>query len=76
MQSVLIFSFAGVALGGFDSPLGAVVGGLIIGVAGALTQQYLPALSGIEIIIPFGLILLVLMFRPQGLFGKSKVERV
>ena len=76
MQSVLIFSFAGVALGGFDSPLGAVVGGLIIGVAGALTQQYLPALSGIEIIVPFGLILLVLMFRPQGLFGQSKVERV
>jgi branched-chain amino acid transport system permease protein len=76
MQGILVFAFAGVALGGFDSPVGAVVGGLIIGIADALTRQYVPALAGLEIIVPFGLILVVLLLRPQGLFGHVKVERV
>ncbi|MFM7060764.1 MAG: branched-chain amino acid ABC transporter permease [Actinomycetes bacterium] len=76
MQGILVFAFAGVALGGFDSPIGAVVGGLIIGIVDALTRQYIPALTGIEIIVPFGLILVVLLIRPQGLFGHVKVERV
>ena len=40
MQEILVFSFAAAALGGFDSPLGAVVGGLIVGVADTLTMQY------------------------------------
>ena len=76
MQSILVFAFAAAALGGFDSPLGAVVGGLIVGVANSLTTEYVDALDGIELIVPFGLILLVLLFRPAGLFGKVHVERV
>jgi branched-chain amino acid transport system permease protein len=76
MQSILVFAFAAAALGGFDSPLGAVVGGLIVGVANALTTEYIDALDGIELVVPFGLILLVLLFRPAGLFGKVHVERV
>ncbi len=76
MQSILVFSFAAAALGGFDSPVGAVVGGLIVGVAEALTTQYVHALNGIVLIVPFGLILGVLMVRPQGLFGRRTVERV
>ena len=76
MQSILVFAFAAAALGGFDSPLGAVVGGLIVGVANSLTTEYIDALDGIELIVPFGLILLVLLFRPAGLFGKVHVERV
>ena len=71
-----VFAQSRVALGGFDSPIGAVVGGLIIGIADALTRQYVPALAGIEIVVPFGLILIVLLVRPQGLFGHVKVERV
>ena len=51
-------------------------GGLIIGIADALTRQYIPALAGIEVVVPFGLILVVLLVRPQGLFGHVKVERV
>ena len=66
MQSILVFAFAAAALGGFDSPLGAVVGGLIVGVADALTDEYVDALDGIELVVPFGLILLVLLFRPAG----------
>lgn len=76
MQEILVFAFAAAALGGFDSPLGAVVGGLVVGVANALTIQYVDALDGIELLVPFGLILAVLLFRPAGLFGKVHVERV
>jgi branched-chain amino acid transport system permease protein len=76
MQSVLVFAFAAAALGGFDSPLGAVVGGLVLGVAQSLTTAYVDVLDDIEILVPFGLILLVLLFRPAGLFGKVRVERV
>ncbi|MFM8238218.1 MAG: branched-chain amino acid ABC transporter permease [Actinomycetota bacterium] len=76
MQTILVFAFAAAALGGFDSLLGAVVGGLILGVANAMTIQYLDALDGIELVVPFGLILGVLLVRPQGLFGSIRVERV
>lgn len=76
MQAVLVFSFAAAALGGFDSPLGAVVGGLIMGVANSLTIQYLDVFDNIELVVPFGIILGVLLFRPTGLFGRRTVERV
>jgi branched-chain amino acid transport system permease protein len=76
MQSILVFSFAAAALGGFDSTLGAVVGGLIVGVAQSLTTQYLHPLQDIVLVVPFGLILLVLLVRPSGLFGSRRVERV
>jgi branched-chain amino acid transport system permease protein len=76
MQSILIYSFAAAALGGFDSPVGAVVGGMIVGVAQTLTTQYIHALSEIVLVVPFGLILVVLMVRPEGLFGTKHVERV
>jgi branched-chain amino acid transport system permease protein len=76
MQQVLVYAFAAAALGGFDSPLGAVVGGLIVGIADALTIQYIDALDGIELVVPFGLILAVLLVRPNGLFGRTIVERV
>jgi branched-chain amino acid transport system permease protein len=76
MQSILVFAFAAAALGGFDSVVGAVVGGLIVGIANALTIEYIDALDGIELIVPFGLILGVLLVRPQGLFGSKRVERV
>jgi branched-chain amino acid transport system permease protein len=80
MQAVLLFAFAAAALGGFDSPLGAVIAGLVLGVADALTRTYLDEswydLENIEVVVPLGLIMLVLLFRPAGLFGKVHVERV
>ena len=76
MQQILVFAFAAAALGGFDSVLGAVVAGLVVGVADALTTGYIHALRGIDLLVPFGLILLVLLFRPAGLFGRTRVERV
>src|SRR5690349_13110528 len=76
MQSILVFAFAAAALGGFDSTFGAVVGGIIVGVAQSLTTQYIKSLSDIVLVVPFGLILIVLMVRPEGLFGTRRVERV
>lgn len=78
MQQILVYSFAGAALGGFDSPIGAVVGGLVLGVAESLTFQYGHhlGLQGIELVVPMGLILLVLLVKPNGLFGRTIVERV
>jgi branched-chain amino acid transport system permease protein len=76
MQQILVFAFAAAALGGFDSVFGAVVGAMIVGVADALTIGYVHALRGIDLLVPFGLILLVLLFRPAGLFGTTRVERV
>ncbi len=76
MQGVLVYAFAAAAVGGFDSIFGAVVGGLVVGVAEALTVQYVDALAGITILVPFALIALVLLVRPNGLFGRQTVERV
>lgn len=76
MQQVLVYAFAAAALGGFDSPLGAVVGGLIVGIARSLTIQYVDFLQGIELVVPLGLIFIVLLVRPNGLFGRNIVERV
>jgi branched-chain amino acid transport system permease protein len=76
LQPILIYAFAAATLGGFDSPLGAVVGGLIVGVTEALTFQYLDLFDGMELASAFLLILIVLLVRPQGLFGRRVVHRV
>jgi branched-chain amino acid transport system permease protein len=76
MQVVLVYAFAAAALGGFESLVGAVVAGLIVGVSQTLTIQYVDALDGIDLVVPLGLILLVLLVRPNGLFGRRTVERV
>ena len=76
MQGLLIYAFAAATLGGFDSPLGAVVGGLIVGVTQTLAGQYIDFFNGFELGSAFLLILIVLLVRPQGLFGKAVVTRV
>ena len=75
-QFVLAYAFAAAALGGFDSPVGAVVGGFIVGIAEAMAVNYIDAVEGIAIVVPLSLIFLVLLFRPQGMFGRKVVERV
>jgi branched-chain amino acid transport system permease protein len=65
-------------LGGLDSVLGAIIGGLIIGVAENLAGFYLEDYlgSGINEITAFVIVLIVMMIRPYGLFGKKRIERV
>ena len=75
-QFVLAYGFAAAALGGMDSPLGAVVAGFIVGIAEALAVSYIGAVEGISIVVPLMLIFFVLLFRPQGMFGRKVVERV
>jgi branched-chain amino acid transport system permease protein len=76
MQSILLFAFAAAVLGGIESPVGAVVGGLVIGVVMALTGTYIP--GGQDLRLAFGLIVIVvvLLVRPAGLFGRTVVRRV
>jgi branched-chain amino acid transport system permease protein len=66
--------FAAAMLGGIGSPLGAVVGGLLIGMIEALAAGYLS--SNYKDAVAFLIILVVLVTIPQGLFGRATVERV
>ncbi len=77
MQAVLIYAFAAAVLGGIDSPVGAVVGGLLLGVGLNLLGTYVNFV-GADLRLPAALtvILAVLLFRPAGLFGKRVVRRV
>ena len=77
MQGVLIYAFAAAVLGGIDSPVGAVVGGLLIGVGLNLIETYVDVV-GADLKLPAALliILVVLLVRPAGIFGKPVVRRV
>jgi branched-chain amino acid transport system permease protein len=76
MGGVLIYAFAAATLGGFDSPIGAVIGGWIIGVAETLAGNYVDFIGAdLKILVPLAIILVVLLIRPSGLFGSSEVAR-
>jgi branched-chain amino acid transport system permease protein len=76
MGSVLIYAFAAAALGGFDSALGAVVGGWVIGVSENLAGTYVDFIGAdLKILVPLGIIFVVLLVRPAGLFGTREVAR-
>jgi branched-chain amino acid transport system permease protein len=77
MLVVLIYAFAAAVLGGIDSPVGAVVGGLALGVIINLLSAYVDFV-GSELRLPTALavLLIVLLIRPQGLFGHVAVRRV
>ncbi len=77
MQTVLLYAFAAAVLGGIDSPVGAVVGGLLLGVMLNLLGTYVDAIGGqLRLAVALGVILVVLLVRPAGLFGKATVRRV
>lgn len=65
---ILAESFVVTVVGGMGSPIGAVVAGLLVGVVYSLTSLFAPALAELSI---FVLMAVVLLIRPQGLFGKS-----
>ncbi|TML85977.1 MAG: branched-chain amino acid ABC transporter permease [Actinobacteria bacterium] len=77
MLVVLIYAFAAAVLGGIDSPVGAVVGGLLIGVVINLLGAYVNFV-GQELRLPTALavLLIVLVIRPSGLFGRVVVWKV
>lgn len=70
--------FPVVILGGLDSIAGAIVGGLIIGIVESVVAGYLDPYvgGGMKDFAPYVLMILVLMFKPYGIFGKRKIERI
>jgi branched-chain amino acid transport system permease protein len=77
MQAILIYAFAAAVLGGIDSPVGAIAGGLLLGVGLNLIGSYIDFV-GADLRLPVTLlvILVVLLVRPAGLFGKPVARRV
>jgi len=67
-----------VVLGGLNSIPGAIVGGLVVGVLQNLSDAYLGRLTGggVKEIAPFAVMMVILLFRPYGLWGWVKIERV
>ena len=76
MVTVLILAFAAATIGGLDSPKGAVVGGVIVGLTQSLVPGYTPFPSELAVVPPFLVMTILLMCRPTGLFGTSRVVRV
>jgi len=71
-------SFSVVILGGLDSFIGAIVAGPIIGLVESIGGGYLTPLmwAGVKDIIPFIIIIIVMIIKPYGLFGETRIERI
>ena len=77
MQTIIIYAFAAAVLGGIESPIGAVVGGVIVGVTVNLAGVYLPFVGGdLQLAVALAIIVGVLVLKPNGLFGRPSVRRV
>lgn len=78
---IALAAFPAMILGGLDSPLGAVVGGIIIGVTQTLTAGYQPEHApwlgqNFHVVMPYAVMIVILMVRPFGLFGTKEVVRL
>jgi branched-chain amino acid transport system permease protein len=77
MGGVLVYSFAAAVLGGLTSPFGAVMGGFLMGIFENLVGTYIPGVGNeLKLPIALALIVIVLVIKPAGLFGRSIVQRV
>jgi branched-chain amino acid transport system permease protein len=70
--------FPVVILGGLDSIIGVVVGGIIVGVVEALTSGFIDPYvgGGMKDFAPYVLMVIMLMIRPYGIFGRRLIERI
>ncbi|MEO5533524.1 MAG: branched-chain amino acid ABC transporter permease [Pseudolysinimonas sp.] len=77
LDFVLVYALAAAILGGLDSPVGAVVAAWIIGVVENLAGAYVDFIGNdLKIAVPFVVMIIILIVRPQGLFGRKVVVRV
>ncbi|HEU5305536.1 MAG TPA: branched-chain amino acid ABC transporter permease, partial [Gemmatimonadales bacterium] len=77
MAGILIYAFASATLGGFTSPGGAVLGGLLVGVIENLVGTYVKFIgTELKLTVALAIILVVLVVKPSGLFGRPHVQRV
>ncbi len=74
LASIGLKVFPVVILGGLESIGGAILGGLIFGLLGAFTGEYLS--SSLKDVVPYGVLVFILLVRPYGLFGLVEIERV
>jgi branched-chain amino acid transport system permease protein len=74
MDAIFVLGFTAAVIGGLDSPVGAVVGGLLLGVALSYVGGYLG--SNVTALFALGILVAVLMVRPQGLFAGARLRRV
>ena len=75
MSGVLIYAFAGALIGGIDNPVGAIVGGFLVGVLENLLGTYVVG-TDLKLTVALVLIVGVLVVRPAGLMGRRTVQRV
>jgi len=77
MLGILVYGFAGAVLGGLSSPGGAVLGGFLVGVIENLAGTFIPVIGGeLKLTIALCIIVLVLVLKPGGLFGRATIQRV
>jgi len=78
MQPILIYAFAAAVLGGLESPMGSIVSGIALGIFLNLLGQYGGYLKAAELRLPvaFAVLLVVLLVKPSGLFGRAAVRKV
>jgi branched-chain amino acid transport system permease protein len=77
MGGVLLYGFAAAVLGGLSSPLGAVIGGFLVGIFENLVGTYIPGVGNeLKLPIALALIVIVLVVKPTGLMGRTVVKRV
>ena len=77
MGGILIYAFASATLGGITSPLGAVIGGFLVGVIENLAGTFIPFIgTELKLTVALLIIVSVLLIRPSGLFGHAVVRRV
>src|SRR6266568_4864727 len=76
MDTIFVFGFTAAVIGGLESPAGAVVGGLLLGIALSYVGGYLHSGASLVPLVALGILVLVLMVRPDGLFSATQVRRV
>ncbi len=77
LSVVVLAAFPVVLLGGLDSIPGTIVGGLIIGLSeGLVAAAKTPIVRDMAEIVPYLVLLIVLLIRPEGLFGQKRIERI
>jgi len=81
VQFVALLAFPAIILGGLDSPGGAVIGGIVIGIVQNLTAGYQADIApwlgtNFQTVMPYVFMVVVLLIRPYGLFGTPEVKRI
>jgi branched-chain amino acid transport system permease protein len=77
MGGIQLYAFAAATVGGFTSPVGAVVGGFLVGVTENLVGTYVSFIgTELKLTVALAMIIIVLLVKPSGLFGRTTVRRV